>query len=492
MASRRLSLHEGVSCDACSRSDFQGKRYKCLVCYDYDLCETCYEEGATSKAHNAEHAVQCILTPSDWELYYAGEPADQPQSFTCPICATMGFTAADLREHVSSEHSDNAKLVVCPVCAATPGGDPNHMTGDLAMHLGNDHGRCRGFREGETFAQRMVRVSQIHFSAVGSPVPGRMPQRQVPSRVIIPPSSPPDLESPGAISDDLQSQTLTGARGTSTLPRVSWAAPEIRQVRWSLEATRQELQAVFREHNPPRLRNPPPAVTSVYSLPPARFPDPVDAAPKPTLVEPPASDDPRFLLNGIVEADRVSDSPQQAREVERADRSFFVQELLLSALARETPIGPGGLWGQSKYAAVAVMKPLEQGTTKRPDATATISPQQKTTTSSKKPAAVGAESAVNTSPDPVHATSQEPTVTACLEPNVTPSPQSAVVVSPEMTSGTSLEPGAGDLAPTTITTSTEPTTPIPSGPNTSTSSGLTDHKPDVDNGQLSTKPDPAR
>src|SRR6218665_531215 len=55
----------GVSCDACLKSNFSGLRYKCLVCYDYDLCATCYSNGATSSRHTADHAMQCILTRAD-------------------------------------------------------------------------------------------------------------------------------------------------------------------------------------------------------------------------------------------------------------------------------------------------------------------------------------------------------------------------------------------------------------------------------------------
>ncbi|KAH9384459.1 hypothetical protein HPB48_026466 [Haemaphysalis longicornis] len=467
----RLSVHEGVSCDACSRSDFRGKRYKCLICYDYDLCETCYEEEATSKGHSTEHAVQCILTPSDWELYYAGEPADQPHSFTCPMCSTMGFTLAGLREHVSSEHTETATHVVCPVCAATPGGEPNRMTGDLALHLSTDHARSRHLQDEEPFSRRLLRVSQFRFGAVGNPVPGRQPQRPSSLRVTIPPSSPPDSGSSSTISD-LQSQASAEARRTSTLPRVTWAVPEVQGIRMRLEATRQELQAAYQEHIRPRLRDAPPAVTSVYSVPPARIPEPVDAPPKPTLVEPPPPDDPRFLLNGIIEAS-VSDSRKQALEVERADRSLFVQELLLSTLALQTPVGPDGPWGES----------TSQGETTRPDASATIAPEPNAATSSKKPATTGAESAVNTSPEQVHAKSQKPAVNTCLEPNVTTSSQSAAIESQDSHPLTSLEPGAGDLAQTT-TTSTEPTTPTTLAPSTSASSGLADHKPEVDSDKL--------
>lgn len=59
----------GVSCDSCLKGNFRGRRYKCLICYDYDLCANCYENGATTTRHTAEHPMQCILTRSDFGKY---------------------------------------------------------------------------------------------------------------------------------------------------------------------------------------------------------------------------------------------------------------------------------------------------------------------------------------------------------------------------------------------------------------------------------------
>ena len=34
-------VHRGVACDGCDQAPLRGRRFKCKVCSDYDLCETC-------------------------------------------------------------------------------------------------------------------------------------------------------------------------------------------------------------------------------------------------------------------------------------------------------------------------------------------------------------------------------------------------------------------------------------------------------------------
>ncbi|KAL3183173.1 hypothetical protein MRX96_006940 [Rhipicephalus microplus] len=178
-----MSRHEGVSCDSCMKANFRGKRYKCLICYDYDLCGTCYEAGATNTRHTPDHAMQCILTRSDFDLYYGGEAVsvEQPQSYTCPICGKMGFTELALQEHVIAEHMDATSEVVCPVCAALPGGEPNHVTEDFAAHLSLEHRSNRDLDEpsgsrhvrriphpaGRGMSSARARRSQMQFSSTG-------------------------------------------------------------------------------------------------------------------------------------------------------------------------------------------------------------------------------------------------------------------------------------------------------------------------------------
>jgi hypothetical protein len=51
--------HVGVICDGCNRSPIVGIRYKCLECFDYDLCETC----ADRQLVHAHHVMAKIRTP---------------------------------------------------------------------------------------------------------------------------------------------------------------------------------------------------------------------------------------------------------------------------------------------------------------------------------------------------------------------------------------------------------------------------------------------
>ncbi|KAI9563992.1 potassium channel modulatory factor-like protein [Daphnia sinensis] len=136
-----MSRHEGVSCDSCIKGNFRGLRFKCLICYDYDLCATCYEAGATNTRHTADHPMQCILTRSDYDTFYGGESisSDTTQSFTCPYCGKLGYTETGLYDHVTADHTETPYEVVCPICASLPGGEPNQVTEDFAAHLTMEH-----------------------------------------------------------------------------------------------------------------------------------------------------------------------------------------------------------------------------------------------------------------------------------------------------------------------------------------------------------------
>ncbi|CAG2114409.1 unnamed protein product, partial [Medioppia subpectinata] len=43
-----------ISCNACNRQPFNGFRYKCQKCFNYNLCQDCFWRGRQSGAHNAD------------------------------------------------------------------------------------------------------------------------------------------------------------------------------------------------------------------------------------------------------------------------------------------------------------------------------------------------------------------------------------------------------------------------------------------------------
>ena len=60
-----LGFYTDITCDACNTSNFPGTRYKCLVCYEYNLCSNCHNGGAESGQHTSDHPMQYIMTADD-------------------------------------------------------------------------------------------------------------------------------------------------------------------------------------------------------------------------------------------------------------------------------------------------------------------------------------------------------------------------------------------------------------------------------------------
>lgn len=144
-----MSTHARVSCDVCNKSNFKGFRYKCLICYDFDLCSECYDKklfddyDEEETGHSNEHPMQCIMTNSDLRLYLNVDPVlgnrISVQSFTCPCCAEIGFSITELITHVNNLHpSDQDEEFLCPVCVSLSP-QANEFISDIGKHLKEKH-----------------------------------------------------------------------------------------------------------------------------------------------------------------------------------------------------------------------------------------------------------------------------------------------------------------------------------------------------------------
>eukprot|EP00030_Apusomonadida_sp_AF-17_P004120 a505_211.p1 GENE.a505_211~~a505_211.p1 ORF type:complete len:143 (-),score=41.92 a505_211:64-465(-) len=67
----KMGTHGSITCDGCAVSPIIGFRFKCTMCRNHDLCETCYEsfENGELKHSNPRNTVSKELKDHAFQTY---------------------------------------------------------------------------------------------------------------------------------------------------------------------------------------------------------------------------------------------------------------------------------------------------------------------------------------------------------------------------------------------------------------------------------------
>lgn len=76
------TYHQYVACDGCGQHPIVGDRYKCMVCYNYDLCTSCENKGAV--LHDSAHPMIKIKVANSYQELWMDEGCERDDREVVP------------------------------------------------------------------------------------------------------------------------------------------------------------------------------------------------------------------------------------------------------------------------------------------------------------------------------------------------------------------------------------------------------------------------
>lgn len=100
-------------CTTCTKYNFQGNRYVCLLCPEYEQCVDCYTSKRQNQDHKPYHPMQKILP----KKAYAVQNPPPARIYRCPFCGEDDFSVGGLANHCFKLHVDcKMSSIRCPIC----------------------------------------------------------------------------------------------------------------------------------------------------------------------------------------------------------------------------------------------------------------------------------------------------------------------------------------------------------------------------------------
>ncbi|KAJ9592826.1 hypothetical protein L9F63_015517, partial [Diploptera punctata] len=284
-----MSRHEGVSCDSCLKGNFRGRRYKCLICYDYDLCATCYE------------AVKVNVN----EYNFRADLSTRKTTFYNKTRLRMNSRKLDALFYTSADVTLSRPTFLPQLRRAS------------SVASASRHGVRRIPHASRGVGGPRARRSNMHFSSSGG-------------LSSLSPSSRDSVDPIAELLSQLSGVRRSAAGQGSTPSQLQQLQMQLQLERQQVRAARQQLERLPRRQtqtaasaNSAGSGNTASANAAATG---AHTAVPLDANSSQV-----AQNNSQFLLSRCMES-TLTDLELQTVEQEHADRSLFVQELVLATL----------------------------------------------------------------------------------------------------------------------------------------------------------------
>eukprot|EP00440_Ansanella_granifera_P064714 gb/GFBE01070165.1/.p1 GENE.gb/GFBE01070165.1/~~gb/GFBE01070165.1/.p1 ORF type:complete len:845 (+),score=232.11 gb/GFBE01070165.1/:1-2535(+) len=144
-----VEVHQYVGCDGCGQQPLVGKRFKCNLCPDYDLCSACHEHRQHVHPEHDSWAQVAAKTHAEIVGFnYSGccvgcvtcdgcgaSPLTPENRFKCKVCPDYDLCSSchSRRQHIHPEHDEwahesasSSNTITVPAMSV-PAGEPSSM-----------------------------------------------------------------------------------------------------------------------------------------------------------------------------------------------------------------------------------------------------------------------------------------------------------------------------------------------------------------------------